>query len=143
MVASYSTLDKRRISERPGNPLSMLIPPIPAVPPLPAVVPGPGDTFASGTFKLKFGRGELCYEVTVTNLSGFIDRIAIYRGTAGFVGSEVFVLSPSEIGIPGLQGCRPIDSALAREISRNPADFYIQVNTTAYPNGALRGQIKK
>jgi hypothetical protein len=108
-----------------------------------AVVPGPGDTFASGTFSLKMSRGEICYQVDVENLGGFIDRIAIHRGRVGFEGPEVQLLSPSPIGIPGLWGCRPISRELAREIGRFPDEFYLVVTTGAYPSGALRGQLKQ
>ena len=108
-----------------------------------AVVPGPGDAGASGTFKYNMSRGELCYEVSVDNLSGFIDRIAIHRGRAGVAGPEVALLSPSSIGIPGLWGCRAIDRDLAREIGRSPADFYMVVKTGPYPGGALRGQLQQ
>lgn len=108
-----------------------------------AVVPGPGDTFATGIFKFSFSRDEICYEVGVDGLSGFIDRIAIHRGLPGQNGPEVALLSPSPIGIHGLWGCRTIDRNLAREISRNPGGYYMVVKTGAYPNGALRGQLRQ
>lgn len=108
-----------------------------------AVVPGPGDAFATGSFKLKFGRNEVCFDVNVTGVTGFIERIAIHRGRDGFAGPEVVLLSPSEIGIQGLMGCRTIDNAVARDIARNPSEYYVVVKTTAYPDGALRGQLKR
>ena len=108
-----------------------------------AVVPGPGDAHGSGTFKVSFGSNEVCYEVALDGLAGFVDRIAIHRGAAGSVGPEVALLSPSPQGIQGLWGCRAIDRTLAREISRTPANFYMLVKTSAYPGGALRGQLRQ
>ena len=37
--------------------------------------------------------------------------------------------------------CDMIGDALADDIQRNPADFFVQVVTTDFPNGALRGQL--
>jgi hypothetical protein len=38
-------------------------------------------------------------------------------------------------------GCVTITTALADEIVANPAGFYVNVHTTAFPNGAIRGQL--
>lgn len=108
-----------------------------------AVVPGPGDPDASGTFKLSNGRGELCFLVSLQNQAGLINRIVIRRGAVGVSGPEVIRLSPSPIGIHGLQGCVPISRELQREIGRSPQDFYLEIETTAYPNGAVRGQLRQ
>ena len=108
-----------------------------------AVVPGPGDPAMSGTFKLSNGRDELCFLVSVQNLTGLINRIVIRRGPVGVAGPEVLRLSPSPIGIHGLQGCVPISRELQRELGRSPQDFYLEIETTAYPNGAVRGQLRQ
>lgn len=106
-----------------------------------AVVPGPGDVSASGSFKVSTSRGEVCFQTSVQNLSSYITRIAIHRGSVGASGPEVVVLSPDRIGIMGLNGCAPADRALLREISRSPGDFYYLVRTSSHPGGALRGQL--
>jgi len=108
-----------------------------------AVVPGPGDFAASGTFKVSVSRDELKFEVIVTNVSGQIETIALYRAAVGSAGPMVLRLSPSAIGIQGLNGYVPVDRELGREISRNPERFYMEIRTNAYPNGALRGQLKQ
>ena len=108
-----------------------------------AVVPGPGDTSASGSFKVSTSRGEVCFETSVQNLSGYITRIAIRRGFAGSTGPEVVVLTPNSIGILGLNGCAAADRALLREISRSPGEFYYLVTTSTHPGGALRGQLRQ
>ncbi len=107
-----------------------------------AVVPGPGDATASGTFSLSVRRTEVAFQVDVDNLAGVIQTIAIYRGTTGYSGPMVLRLSPSSIGIPGLMGWVPVSTELGREISRNPSAFYMEIRTSAYPGGALRGQLK-
>jgi hypothetical protein len=106
------------------------------------VVPGPGDDGAIGTFVYKVGRDGFNFAITVSNLAGIINTINVRRGDAGSTGPVVVRLSPSPIGIHELNGTVPLDGALQREISRYPERFYIQIETTTHPSGALRGQLK-
>jgi hypothetical protein len=108
-----------------------------------AVVPGPGDPSAAGSFKWGGGRCGFDYLVTVNSLDGLITRIAIHRGAAGTSGPEVLRLCPSPIGLMELQGCVPIDRALLREIKGDPQGFYLEVTTTSFPSGAMRGQLRQ
>jgi hypothetical protein len=107
-----------------------------------AVVPGPGDTGGSAFATVSVGRGEVNFSVSVTTLSGFITTIAIYKGDPGQVGPMVVRLSPSPIGINQLMGHIPVDSELARDLGRTPSSYFIQINTNAYPGGAVRAQLK-
>jgi hypothetical protein len=106
------------------------------------VVPGPGDEGASGSFTYSAGRSGFTFRISVSNLDGLINTIYLYRGDAGTSGPSVVRLSPSPIGINQLLGTVPISNELEREISRYPERFYIQVNTTTHPGGALRGQLR-
>ena len=108
-----------------------------------AVVPGPGDFAGAGTFKVSVGRSELHFEVKLDNITGQIETIALYRAGTGFDGPMILRLSPSAIGIAGLNGYVPVDRELGREISRNPERFYMEIRTNAYPGGALRGQLRQ
>ncbi|MEO6462743.1 MAG: CHRD domain-containing protein [Candidatus Eisenbacteria bacterium] len=108
-----------------------------------AVVPGPGDPTAAGSFSWKSGHDGFCFQVSVAQLDGFVEQITLHRGAAGARGTQVLRLSPSPIGINQLLGCAPADRALLREISGSPENFYVQVSTTGYPNGAMRGQLRQ
>ena len=105
------------------------------------VVPGPGDTGASATMTVKVGRDAISFSTSVSNTSGYISTIAIYQGWAGQTGPMVVRLCPNEIGIAQLLGTVPVSTDVCRAISRNPAGYYVQINTSAFPNGALRAQL--
>jgi len=106
-----------------------------------AVVPGPGDPSMDGTAIVNVGHGEVCYVVTIATVASPITEIALYQGAAGQVGTKVLRLTPSPIGIYQMQACAPCSDGLCRDISRNPSNYYIQVTTQTYSNGAVRGQL--
>jgi hypothetical protein len=104
------------------------------------VVPGPGDLTGAATAKVSISakRGLISFYITVQSLTGLISTIQIYEAPAGSAGSPVIRLSPNDIGIAGLNG----DPILLTDISRNPQNYYVQINTNMYPDGAVRCQLK-
>ena len=63
----------------------------------------------------------------------------IYRGREGQQGEPVARLErPRD---DDSYDCKQIGDALAQEIESHPTAFYVAVNTTEYPNGAIRGQV--
>lgn len=65
----------------------------------------------------------------------------IHQAAAGVNGPIVVPLgAPGDDGIS--RGCaRGLDPALAEAIATDPAGFYVNVHTTDFPNGAVRGQL--
>ena len=106
------------------------------------VVPGPGELGASASMTVSCGRKGISFYTTIPQLSGFITSIGVYRGRAGEIGPMVVRLCPSPIGINQLNGTVPVDGALSTEISRNPSEFFVQINTNLYPGGAVRAQLR-
>lgn len=105
------------------------------------VQPDGGEIGAVVNGTISFNRTDVCFEFTVTSLSGHITHIGIYQGVAGVTGPEVVVLNPMPPGIMGLRGCVPIDRTLARTISNHKRGYYVQIFTDAYPGGAVRSQL--
>lgn len=101
--------------------------------------PGPGDPDGTGfiTLTMNQGRGEICFELT---LSGIDAATAghIHKAPAGSFG-DVFVPLFGSEG-PGAK-CVSATKAQIREIRKNPEMFYVNVHTAAYPGGAVRGQL--
>lgn len=101
--------------------------------------PGPGDPDGTGfiTLTLNQGRGEICFELT---LSGIDAATAghIHKAPAGEPG-DVFVPLFGAEG-PGAK-CVSATKAQVKEIRRNPEMFYVNVHTATFPGGAVRGQL--
>jgi hypothetical protein len=99
--------------------------------------PGPGDPDGSGTafVGLNLEQSAVCFRNYV---QGIDDVVAahIHRGPAGVAG-------PVVVDFKGrLHGCVDgINPDLLRAIQRDPASYYVNIHTAAYPDGAIRGQL--
>jgi hypothetical protein len=101
-------------------------------------VPGPADPdgSASAFLSLKPATGQVC----VAQRHGKIDAptaMHIHSGAAGVAGPIVVDLTSTLTG----SACVTSTTALVREIDRDPQDFYLNIHTTPFPNGAIRGQL--
>ena len=105
-------------------------------------VPGPGDPDGRGMAEVSIvGRFDrLCYELTVHAIDP-ATAAHIHRGAAGVAGPPVVVMDAPSDGES--TGCVRLESGLASEIERNPAGFYVNVHTAAFPAGAIRGQLRR
>jgi hypothetical protein len=105
-------------------------------------VPGPGDPDGRGfaAVTVNPGKGLVCYELSV---SGIAPAAAAHIHEAPFdeVGDVVVGFAPPTDG--SSSSCATVDRALAKEILKNPADYYVSVHNAEYPAGAIRGQLSK
>ena len=110
-----------------------------------AEVPGPGDPDGSGTatITLNHGQGEVCFEITVANITLPAIGAHIHVGAATEAGPVVVALTPpDESG--SSEGCvENVDRDLIKAIIQNPEGYYVNVHSTEYPGGAIRGQLSK
>ncbi len=105
-------------------------------------VPGPGDPDGTGTAEIRVDprSGRLCWDLYARQIEP-ATAAAIYRGAAGSVGPRVVTLATP--GADGRsQGCQAIAQDLAREMARQPFAFYLNVHDSAFPDGAIRGQLR-
>lgn len=108
-----------------------------------AEVPGPGDPDGAGTahVTLNQGQGEVCYELSVTDIAP-ASAAHIHRGSAGSSGGVAVPLSPPTSG--SSSGCvSGVDKDLIKDIRQNPDAYYVNVHNAEFPPGALRGQLSK
>lgn len=106
-------------------------------------VPGPGDPDGAGRVKLIFnqGRGAICYLIRVKNITLPATAAHIHFAPAGSAGAVVVTLgAPDATGVAF--GCvTGVDRWLIRAIRWHPKLFYVNVHTTDFPDGAVRGQL--
>lgn len=85
--------------------------------------------------------GAVCYQVNVSGIT--LPAIAehIHHGAAGVNGPIVipFATAPDKTGYAA--GCVSASPSLIQQIIANPADYYVNVHTTDFPAGAIRGQL--
>lgn len=106
-------------------------------------VPGPGDPDGSGeaVLTLNHGRGEVCFQLTVSDIAP-ATAAHIHRGAVGVAGPVVVGLTPPPTG-GSSSACVSADRDLIKDIIQNPEGFYVNVHNADFPAGAVRGQLSK
>jgi len=102
---------------------------------------GDPDGIGSALITLNHGKGEVCWELDVSNLTLPATASHIHQAAPGIRGPIVVSLSaPDASG--GSAGCASgVDRDLIQDILINPESYYVNVHTTDYPPGAVRGQL--
>jgi hypothetical protein len=102
------------------------------------VVPGPGDSSledSQGYLSASDTPGELCPAFDVPfDATG----AGIYQASAGSTGPLVVDLS-SYLG--DYQCAEDVPQATIDDLAANPADYYVQISSDSFPDGATRGQL--
>ena len=104
-------------------------------------VPGPGDADGNGTAEIRAepNSGRVCWDLFVRQIDA-ATAAHIHRAAAGSAGPPVVTLTTP--GADGhSRGCTAVDPLLAADIAGRAHDFYVNVHTAAFPDGAIRGQL--
>jgi hypothetical protein len=102
-----------------------------------------GDPNGYGTAHVMFaGAGRLCFGISVFRVST-PTAAHIHENVAGSNGPIRVTLTEPSSGNPGSSsGCvTGIAAALLARIRNTPGNFYINVHTGQFPDGAVRGQL--
>lgn len=107
-------------------------------------VPGPGDPDGTGTatVNLDVTDRDVCYEVAVQKIDPPVG-MHIHEAERGKSGGVVVPLTTPTASDTTTTGCANVDAALIARMAANPGDFYVNVHTGTYPNGAVRGQLSQ
>jgi hypothetical protein len=103
---------------------------------------GGGDAGGYGSFTAIRDGDTLCYGITVANL-GKPTMAHIHMGAAGTNGDPVVTLRAPASGDPGFSAACLEDVGGLDNIFSTPAQFYVNVHTSAFPDGAARGQLAR
>jgi len=115
---------------------------------VPATATNDPDGFggAAVTFDLTTGFENVCWDLSYGNLTGTPTMAHIHGPAApGANGPVVIGFTPfTDLGATSASGCRALTAPeilVATDIVANPEDYYVNVHTTDFPGGAIRGQL--
>lgn len=104
-----------------------------------------GDLDGSGlsTVIVHPAKGQLCFAIVVDDIVLPATAAHIHVGRAGVAGPVVVPLTaPDATGTSA--GCvSGVDQRLLIAIKRHPRRYYVNVHTTDFPDGAVRGQLHR
>lgn len=105
-------------------------------------IPGPGDPDGAGqaTITINGTTGLVCVNITTTNITGII-LMHIHTGAAGVAGPVLVDFNETAGTNTAVNKCVSTTPAIAASIVANPAGFYLNAHTVAFPAGAIRGQL--
>jgi hypothetical protein len=110
-------------------------------------VPGPGDADASGTAHLELnqGQGTVCFELSWAGIDGTVVAAHIHAAPAGTAGPVVVPLFAGAFsGTDAQSACvGGVSEELIKAIRQDPSAYYVNVHSTVFPGGAVRGQLAK
>jgi hypothetical protein len=113
-----------------------------------AEVPGPGDPNGRGEafVTIKTKKRKVCFQLSWRRIA---DPTAahIHKGERGDAGRVKVLLFEDDEGLPSpgsVDGCvKNQKRKLLRRIKRNPNRFYVNVHNDPFPDGAIRGQLRR
>ena len=99
---------------------------------------GDSDGYAKAELSVSDEANQICYDLNDVRGLGIITSAAIHRGGKGSNGQIVVRMSEANEG--GWKNCVSRPEWLEDRIGNASGAYYMQVNTSDYPNGAIRGQ---
>ncbi len=103
---------------------------------------GGGDTDGSGSSTVTLTSDtELSYTISVKDIILPAAAAHIHKGAAGANGPVVIGLSMAPDAAGMASGTATADAAIIADIRANPQNYYVNVHTSDFPNGAVRGQL--
>lgn len=98
---------------------------------------GDPDGTGSANVTLNQGQGEICWEITVQNISTVV-LAHIHAAPAGANGPIVVDFNGQ------LSGCvSGVSIDLIKDIRQNPENYYVNIHSSKFRRGAVRGQLSK
>lgn len=109
--------------------------------------PGPGDPDGEGKIALflKASKNRACFDLRIELLDP-VTVARVHEGSPAEQGPVKLVLFRARDGVDGTgryKGCvKRVRKSLLRSIGSDPGDYYVNLYTNTYPQGAARGQLK-
>ena len=105
---------------------------------------GAGDPNGTGTADLRLnqGQGRVCFDLTWANISSVVGG-HIHKARAGSNGPIVVdLLGGPNSSTTGASGCiTGVEKALVKDIRQDSSEYYVNVHSSEFQGGAIRGQL--
>ena len=103
-----------------------------------------GDLDGQGGATVVTTDTQLCFAVAVRGIAT-PRAMHVHRGRPNQNGDIVVPLNPPPTsGDPGASaGCVNVANTLLQEITKHPIRFYVNIHTSDFPDGAMRGQLHR
>lgn len=98
---------------------------------------------AHGFFTYSIRGDQFCWTLDVRDLTAPATDAHIHKAPQGAAAPPVVPMgAPAETDF-SVEACRTVtNAALLADIQANPRDYYVNVHTSTYPGGEIRGQLK-
>lgn len=105
--------------------------------------PWQGDVDGTGQalITVNLGRREICWEESASNITLPAIASHIHKASPGIRGAIVVPLSPPGAGGTSHGCASDLATELVKDILTNPAAYYVNIHTSDFPAGAVRGQL--
>ena len=107
------------------------------------VPPGDPDATGQASFTFNPGQGEICYDIQVQNITLPARAAHIHVAPVGVAGPIVVPLTAPDASGHSSGCVTGVDRELVKAILMHPENYYVNVHTSDYPSGAVRGQLSK
>lgn len=107
------------------------------------VPPGDPDGSGSASVTLNPDQGQVCFDLSWMNITLPAQAAHIHQGAAGVAGPVVVPFFTAPVQGNSASACVSADQAVIQAIMTNPANYYVNVHTTDFPAGAIRGQLSQ
>ena len=113
----------------------------PAIPLSGGQEPAGGDPDGHGFFTYSIDGTTFCWTVTWQNID---EPLAghVHVAPRRVAGPVVIDLNADGVGGPDPTGCQEISAELAAAITADPKAYYVNLHTSEFPAGVIRGQLK-
>lgn len=97
-----------------------------------------GDPDGSGAFSVEIDpdTGDFCYSLSAKGIDA-PTMAHVHAGAAGADGPPVLTIAVAD------DECIAAEPSVLKPIVDNPAGYYVNIHTAAFPKGAVRGQLSK
>jgi CHRD domain len=100
---------------------------------------GDRDGYAEAEVSIANNLDQICYDINNVRNLGAITSVSLNRAPMGQTGPVVLRFREANEG--GWKNCVKRSEWLEANLEWRPGNYYVQISTTEYPNGAVRGQL--